>query len=647
MRTAFIFVLYKTPKSEIERLKREVRDIGLKDFYTYFIDNTHNNRGYAGGANEGIRLAMKDKAELFIIANTDISLTSLKNKNVLEGTRYFDIYGFKMRQDGKIYYGGQLDKLRMSGGLIEKQPLKRFAEVGFPSGSLFFIKKKVVDKIGLWDESYFLYYEEVDYCHRAKQVGFKVGVDSVLEYTHFETSKENAEKNYWLFKSRLKFLWKYGSLKQKAYEILRAPKTIYEEVIKRPFYLNYFSLNFSSVVNKVLHFFLFIILIRSFRPEDYAVYTLAWTHIGLLSPLLDFGTTSYGLVNLSGEKEKQLSTLFSFRVLLSVITFVLTLALAVAFRYPPRILIAITLTSVVIFSNMVSGTYLIFASIANRSYMVSLVSMVFQVVLVASLIATVLLSQNLTNVFIVIFVLYLSYAFVNLWLIRKQVKSTDFRLDLPSWIAIGKKSATYLVISLLAGFYSKADILILNFLRGAKDVGIYSAGYRFLDATMFMVVSYNVSAMPVFSSLFKANKLSLFISKIKKDTILVGSLGLFTALSFFILSPFVLPYFMKGGYQSSIEVLRVIIFALPLILLTSVFLGGLYALGQTRNIILLFLAQVIYNVISNYLLIPHFGYMASAWITLVSELANTAVSFMILYRALNENINRRGSTLRT
>jgi O-antigen/teichoic acid export membrane protein len=646
MKTAFIFILFKTPGNEVERLRKEVKEIGLREYEIYFIDNTLINRGYAGGANEGIRQAMKDGADIFVIANPDISLTSLKGKDFLEGAKHFDIFGLTMHQDGKIYYGGEIDKWRMSGGLVDKKPKKRFVNVDFPSGSLCFIKKEVVDKIGFWDESYFLYYEEVDYAERARRAGFRVGIDSKLEYIHFETSKENPSKNYWLFKSRLKYLWKFGSLNQKIREILRTPKTIYEEILKRPFYVNFFSLNFSSVINKVLHFFLFLILIRSFKPEEYAVYTLAWTHIGLLSPLLDFGTTSYGLINLSGEKQKKLSTLFSFRVALSVVTFAITIILAFAFKYPPRILLAISLTSVVIFSNMVSGTYLIFASIANRSYMVSLVSMVFQIVLVLSLIATVFITRDLTNVFIAIFVLYFIYALVNYILIKREVGKVVFEFDWPSWIAIGKKSVMYLVISLMAGFYSKADVLILNFLKGAKDVGIYSAGYRFLDALMFMVVAYNVSAVPLFSSLFKEKKTQLFLSKIKKDSFLVGVIGSITAISFFILSPVVLPALMKGDYQQSIQVLRVIIFSLPLILLTSVFLGALYALGRTYNIILLFLAQVVYNVVSNYFLIPRFGYMASAWITVVGEVINATVSFMILYKAINEDINGRGSPLR-
>ncbi|MFZ6034928.1 MAG: oligosaccharide flippase family protein [Patescibacteria group bacterium] len=646
MKTALIFVLYKTSEREVERLKREVKDLGLKDYLMYFIDNSINNRGYAGGANEGIKKALKDGADILIVANTDISLGGLKGKNIFEAAAHFDVYGLAMRQEGKIYYGGEIEKWRMSGGLIDKKPGERFAAVGFPSGSLFFFKRVVVEKIGLWDEGYFLYYEEVDFAERARRAGFKVGIDSGLVYEHFEISKESPTKNYWLFRSRLRFLWKYGSVKQKTREILRFPKTIYEEVAKRPFYLNFFSLNFASIINKILHFILFLVLIRMFKPQEYAVYTLAWTHIGLLSPILDFGTTSYGLINLPGEKQKHMSQLFSFRAVLSLVTFALTIGLAFVFHYPIEVLTAIVLTSVAIFSNMISGTFLIFASIINKSYLTSVVSTIFQVISVAALIATIFISRSLMNIFIAIFILYLGYGLVNFFLVQKQMGKIIFEIDLPAWLKIAKKSVVYLVISLMAGFYSKADVIILNYLRGAKEVGIYSAGYRFLDAMMFMLVAYNVSAIPMFSSLVKENKTQLFLSKIKKDVLLVGTIGLFTALGFFFFSPVVLPVLMKGDYGSSIQVLRIIIFALPLLLLTSVFLGGLYALGRTNQIILLFFGQVVYNVIANFLIIPRYGYVGSAWITVIGEFINTAITFTILYKAINEDFTGRSRPLR-
>lgn len=639
MKTAFIFTLFHTSSTEVERLKKEVKELDLKNYSIYFIDNTENNRGYAAGANVGIRKAFKEGADLFVVANPDISLKNLKGISLFEAAKRFDIWGLTMHQEGKEYFGGELDKLRMSGGLIDKKPKTRFSGVDFVSGSLMFIKRKVIEKVGLMDESYFLYYEEVDYCFRARRAGFKVGIDSSHKYDHFEVSKGNPTKNLYLFKNRLKFLMKYGSFKQKLYELVRSPKTIYEEVIKRPFYLNFFSLNLSSLINKVLHFFLFLLLIRTFAPSEYAIYTLAWTHIGLLLPLLDFGTTSYGLVYLPEQDQKKSSTLFSFRLFLSVATLILTLILAFLFKYPPRILMAIILTSVVIIANTFSGSFLIFSSVVAKSYLVSLVSMAFQIVLVLTTIAVVLLSKDIMSVFAVIFVLYAIYGLANFILIKRQIPNLRFRFDWPAWIKVGQKSLVFLAISLLASFYSKTDILLLNFLKGTKDVGLYSAGYKFLDALMFMVTAYNISAMPMFSKFAREKKKSIFLTKIKKDVILLTVLGGLAAVSIFIFSPIVLPYFMKGDYQSSIAVLRIIIFALPLILLTSVSLNSLYALGKARNVIFLFSFQLAYNVVMNYIFIPSFGFIAPAWITLGGETINTIFSFIILKYAIDKSFH--------
>jgi len=580
---------------------------------------------------------LKDSCELFVIANPDITLVQFDSFDLLGSFDHFDIWGYAMHQQGKTYYGGKLDRWRMSGGLIEQKPKGRFTFVDFVSGSLMFIKKSVIDKIGFFDESYFMYYEEVDYCYRAKKSRFKIGVDSKIFYKHFEVSQDNPKKEFYLFKNRLKFLFKFGSFKQKLYEMIRVPKTIYEEILKRPFYLNFLSLNISSIVNKILHFVLFLVLINYFKPEEYAVYTLTWTQIGLLLPLLDFGTTSYGLVYINDSIEKKVRELFSLRFYLSLITFVLTICLAIIFRYPISILIPIILTSFVIFANMFSGTYLILSSIKQKSYLASLVSMVFQICLVISLITGVLITKQLMPVFLITFVLYNLYSLVNFFLVKKEVGSLSIKVDLKHWSIIIKKSFVFLLISLLAGFYSKVDVLILNFIKGKQAVGIYSAGYRFLDALMFVVTAYNVSSIPLFSKLAKEKKQNIFINKIKKDVILVFAIGMFIALGFYFLGPIVLPLVYKNTYFESIEVLRIIIFALPLILLTSVFLNSIYALKKAKTVIYIFLFQLIFNVILNLYYIPKFSFFGSAYITLVGEGLNTLICFIILKKTLDEN----------
>ena len=631
MKTAFIFVLYKTPQSEINRLKKEVKELNTSCYKLYFIDNSSNRQGYAEGVNAGIKKGLKDGCDLFAIANPDITLVKSVESAKLNP---FDIWSYTMHQQGKNYYGGMIDKWRMSGGLIDKKPNRRFCETDFVSGSLMFIKKKVIDKIGFFDESYFMYYEEVDYCYRAKKAGFKIGIDSKKYYEHFEISVNNPKKEFYLFKNRLKFLIKYGSVKQKIREFIRIPKTFSEEIRKRPFYLNFFSLNFSSIINKILHFILFLIFISYFKPEEYGVYTLAWTQVGLLLPLVDFGTTSYGLVHINDSIERKIRELFSLRFYLSLITFVLTISLAILFEYPSSILIPIILISFVIFANMFSGTYLILTSIKQKSYFASFVSMIFQLFLVVSLIISVLITKKLSLVFIVTFVLYNLYSLVNFILIRREVGGLSLKINLKKWLEIIKKSFVYLLISLLAGFYSKVDVLILNFIQGKEAVGIYSAGYRFLDALMFVVTAYNVSSIPLFSKLVKEKKINIFKNKIRKDVMLVFTIGVFIALGFYFLGPIILPLVYKNTYLQSIQVLRIIIFALPLILLTSVFLNSIYALGKAKTVIYIFLFQLIINIGLNLYFIPRYSFFGSAYITLGGELINTLLTFIVLWRVL-------------
>lgn len=308
--------------------------------------------------------------------------------------------------------------------------------------------------------------------------------------------------------------------------------------------------------------------------------------------------------------------------------------MAILFHYPTSILIPIILISFVIFANMLSGTYLILTSIKQKSYLVSLVSMIFQISLVISLIAGVLITKQLMPVFIITFVLYNLYSLVNFFLVRREVGRLSLKIDLKQWSIIIKKSFVFLLISLLAGFYSKVDVLILNFIKGREAVGIYSASYRFLDALMFVVTAYNVSSMPLFSKLAKEKKGNIFVNKIKKDVILVFAIGMFVALGFYFLGPIILPLVYKTTYFQSIQVLRIIIFALPLILLTSVFLNSIYALGKAKTIIYIFLFQLIFNIGLNLYFVPKFSFFGSAYITLLGEAINTLLTFVVLRSVL-------------
>ena len=61
----------------------------------------------------------------------------------------------------------------------------KFFSPDWISGSFFLIKKNDFDKIGGWDEDFFMYYEDMDICKRAKNLNIKTKFYNNLHCYHF------------------------------------------------------------------------------------------------------------------------------------------------------------------------------------------------------------------------------------------------------------------------------------------------------------------------------------------------------------------------------------------------------------------------------------------------------------------------------
>ncbi len=84
-------------------------------------------------------------------------------------------------------------------------------------GAAFLIPRGVLDKVGLLDEKYFLYFEDIDYCKRARSKGVRVVYLPMVEVIHLhgESGKKlNRKPNQWLIESSKRY---HGNVK---YEII-------------------------------------------------------------------------------------------------------------------------------------------------------------------------------------------------------------------------------------------------------------------------------------------------------------------------------------------------------------------------------------------------------------------------------------------
>lgn len=635
MKIGFIGVLFCTPEAEIKKIKQEIKKLNIKDSRSYFIDNSNDNIGYAGGVNKGIKQGLKDGVDLFVILNTDISFSSNFSKKLFDGKQEFDVWGGTMIQNNKTYYGGEIDKRRMSGGLITKKPDTRFTQTDFVSGACMIIPRQTIEKIGLLDESYFMYYEDVEYCTRARRNSLRVGIDTELIYTHFEKNESWIKKDWFLAKNRIKFLLKYGSPTQKLWEIPYAPKTIWflaKGLLKpRLFLTNFLSMNTSSVINKILSFLLFINLVRILSPVDYGSYTFVWAHVALLIPILDLGTTTYSMVSLPTDKKSAFFDIFSLRIMLSFIIFCATILLAYFFHYESHLILFIALTGAVIFANSMSGSFLIVSSLRQKLIIPSIVSVLFQLCIVMGLTILLFLQTPILSLFVTICILYLTYAIVNGILIYHYFNGQITLRFVPStWASIIRKSYIYVLIIFFGALYYGIDIFLLKFLKGVETVGTYSAGYKFFDAFMFITAGYTFSALPSLARLKNSN-IQLFKHKIKRDSLFLFLLGVLICIAVWLFAPLFLPLILKGSYTASIQVLMIVIIALPLLLASTVLFNAMYLYNKQKWVIVLFISQTLLNVALNIIFIPVYSFYASAWITVLCEVINILILLYFIY----------------
>jgi O-antigen/teichoic acid export membrane protein len=173
---------------------------------------------------------------------------------------------------------------------------------------------------------------------------------------------------------------------------------------------------------------------------------------------------------------------------------------------------------------------------------------------------------------------------------------------------------------LLATIFWRIDIWILRPLSGAAAVGIYSAGIKWLDGLNVIPSYLTLAIFPIMSrfahdsqeSLVRAYRLALRLLLMIALPVVV--FVLFTA------EPLIN---ILGGAEylpGSAIALRLLILSIPIGFVNSVTQYVLIAVNQQRFLTRAFVIGVVFNLVTNLIFIPRFGYAAAALILIPSEL---------------------------
>lgn len=146
------------------------------------------NAGFAAGNNPGIRYAMDRDADFIWLLNNDTVVLPDTLAHLILCSQAYNEAGI---WGSTIVYDHAPEKIQCAGGnrycpvtsitrpALEGMVLSQVLNISEPRidyiyGASFFVSNQIFKTIGLLNERYFLFYEELDFCIRAKHMGYSI-----------------------------------------------------------------------------------------------------------------------------------------------------------------------------------------------------------------------------------------------------------------------------------------------------------------------------------------------------------------------------------------------------------------------------------------------------------------------------------------
>jgi len=181
--------------------------------------------------------------------------------------------------------------------------------------------------------------------------------------------------------------------------------------------------------------------------------------------------------------------------------------------------------------------------------------------------------------------------------------------------------------------YARIDQIIVFVISGSKEAGLYGSVYNVVDQSHFVPISILTTLAPVLAASWPVDRERLLRAMtFTAELLAIASLG---GLAFAIAAaePFVVAIF-GAEFAPAAEALPVL--AGAFVLICFGYLNGnlLLVLGLQRKLLRISLFALVVNVVGNLIFVPVYGFMAAAWMTLITEAVVFAQTTVLVSRQL-------------
>lgn len=394
----------------------------------------------------------------------------------------------------------------------------------------------------------------------------------------------------------------------------------------------------SSIIGRMLNYLLVPIYTRVFITSEYGIVNEMYAYVSFLVVILTYGmeTGFFRFSELEKDKDKvYTTTLISLLISSSAFILIATFfaqPIASTLRYPNNseyviwfaLIVSLDALSNIPFAKLRAQNRPVkFATIKFINILTNIGLNLFFILL-----CPYMLKHNIAPEFVdlvykgkvgvgYIFIANLISSIVTVVLLLPEIFSIKLKFDFTLW----KKMMTYGMPLLIVGFAGiineTMDRILLKYLLppniSMAQLGIYGACYKISIMMSIFIQAFRFAAEPFFFAQAKEKNAKELYAKVMNYFIIACAL-IFLTITLYI---DIVKFFVGKDYYEGLPVV-------PILLLANLCLGIYFNLsiwykltGQTRFGAYLSVAGAVITLLLNFWWIPIFGYMGSAWATLI------------------------------
>jgi O-antigen/teichoic acid export membrane protein len=378
------------------------------------------------------------------------------------------------------------------------------------------------------------------------------------------------------------------------------------------------------------------ILTRYLGPNDYGRFTLALMYMQLFGVLSDVGlyTTVVREISKDPSRTEELAgNALTLRLLLSIVVIVLGAGLSLLLPYAPNVRLAILLAGGPLLFGMLTSSLVtvlqarlrmgraVVGDVVGRAFALGLTALV--AVLDLGFYAVMGAAAGGA-----------AAALVVTWVLTRPVATVRFRVEPRVWRPLLAASIPLGLALAINEIYFRADTLIISLYKSYDQVGAYTLAYRILEFTLAFGTIFLTTVFPLLSEAVARDE-PRALRMIQSSIDLIVILGAPLVAGGLVLAPGVIELVAGTDFEDAATPLRVLVVAGALAWVNGVFGFALIAKARQTSTLWLNVAGLTFNVSLNFLLIPRYGIVAAAVVTVASEVLILGGSYFLMKRHFN------------